>query len=193
MRTMIAVPCMDMVHTLFFASVLSLRKSEDTEVSIASCSLVYEARHTLALKAINDGFDRVLWLDSDMVFQQDLLIRMKQTMDEKGLDFLTGLYFRRVPPFTPVLFDQLDIEEDGSCSAAYHGENKVGECDFRDTPDGWVIYHTEVLPEFGGRGIAKRLVFKIAEEAEKRKINVIPTCSYAVKVLKQPENRDGSD
>ena len=88
---------------------------------------------------------------------------------------------------------KIRFEEDGSCSAAYHGENKVGECDFRDTPDGWVIYHTEVLPEFGGRGIAKRLVFKIAEEAEKRKINVIPTCSYAVKVLKQPENRDGSD
>ena len=33
----------------------------------------------------------------------------------------------------------------------------------------------------------------ISIEAEKRKINVIPTCSYAVKVLKQPENRDGSD
>ena len=33
---------------------LSLRKPEGTEVAIASCSLVYEARHTLAQKAMND-------------------------------------------------------------------------------------------------------------------------------------------
>ena len=63
MRTMIAIPCMDMVHTLFFASMLSLRKPEGTEVAVASCSLIYEARHTLAMRALNEGFDRVLWLD----------------------------------------------------------------------------------------------------------------------------------
>ena len=60
MRTMIAVPCMDTVHTLFYASSIALRKPEGTEVAIASCSLVYESRHTLAMKAINEGFDRVL-------------------------------------------------------------------------------------------------------------------------------------
>ena len=69
MRTLIAVPCMDMVHTFFMTSLLALRKAAGTEVAVASCSLVYEARHTLALKALNDGFDRVLWLDSDMNFK----------------------------------------------------------------------------------------------------------------------------
>ena len=63
MRTMIAIPCMDMVHTLFFASFVAMNKPEGTEVAIASCSLIYEARHTLAKKAIDDGFDRVMWLD----------------------------------------------------------------------------------------------------------------------------------
>ena len=53
-----------------------------------------------------------------------------------------------------------------------------------DTSEGWVIFHTEVSPEYGKKGIAKRLVYKVTEEAEKRKISLIPTCSYAVKVLK---------
>lgn len=47
----------------------------------------------------------------------------------------------------------------------------------------WTIVHTGVAPEYEGKGIAKRLVFKVAEEAEKRKTKVIPVCSYAAKVL----------
>jgi predicted GNAT family acetyltransferase len=39
------------------------------------------------------------------------------------------------------------------------------------------------MPEYNGKGIARRLVYKVTEEAEKRKMSVIPTCSYAKKVL----------
>ena len=84
MRTMIAVPCMDTVQTFFMTSLLSLRKPEGTEVAVASCSLVYEARHNLAMKAIKDGFDRVLWLDSDMRFDPDLMERLGADLDDSG-------------------------------------------------------------------------------------------------------------
>ncbi len=47
----------------------------------------------------------------------------------------------------------------------------------------WNIYHTEVDPAFGGKQIAKRLVFCILEEADRRKIKVNATCSYAKKIL----------
>ena len=104
MRTMIAVPCMDMVHTFFFASMLSLRKPEGTEVAIASCSLVYESRHTLAMKAMNDGFDRVLWLDSDMNFRPDLLERLSAHLDA-GKEFVSGLYFTRKNPVRPCVYE----------------------------------------------------------------------------------------
>ncbi|MBQ9606418.1 MAG: N-acetyltransferase, partial [Lachnospiraceae bacterium] len=43
--------------------------------------------------------------------------------------------------------------------------------------------HTEVLPTYGNKGIAKRLVYKIVEEAERQKKAVVPTCSYAAKIL----------
>lgn len=104
MRTMIAVPCMDTVQTFFMTSLLSLRKPEGTEVAVASCSLVYEARHNLAMKAIKDGFDRVLWLDSDMRFDPDLMERLGADLDG-GRDIVTGLYFTRKNPVKPCVYE----------------------------------------------------------------------------------------
>ena len=145
-KILIAIPCMDQVPAPFAQSLAMIRKpDDDVACSFQMGSLIYTSRNNLALQAMKTEFDYMLWLDSDMVFQQDLLIRMKQTMDEKGLDFLTGLYFRRVPPFTPVLFDQLDIAEDGSCTwtdwkDVPEGLFKVGGCGF-----GCVLIKTDVL------------------------------------------------
>lgn len=104
MRTMIAVPCMDMVHTWFFASMLSLRKPDDTEVAVSSSSLVFEARHLLASKAIEGGFDRILWLDSDMKFGPDLMERLSADMDT-GLEYVSAVYFTRKPPVKPCIYE----------------------------------------------------------------------------------------
>lgn len=145
-KIMIAVPCMDQVPAPFAQSLAMIRKpDDDVACSFQMGSLIYTSRNNLALQAMKTEFDYMLWLDSDMVFQQDLLIRMKQTMDEKGLDFLTGLYFRRVPPFTPVLFDQLDIDENGICTwtdwkDVPEGMFKIGGCGF-----GCVLIKTDVL------------------------------------------------
>ena len=68
--------------------------------------------------------------------------------------------------------------------ALYQGET-IGECDFEESKQGWNLYHTEVDPAYGGKGIAKRLVYRILQEAEKNQVGVIPTCSYAKKVLEE--------
>lgn len=75
------------------------------------------------------------------------------------------------------------ISDDTPDGPVGSSRQQVGECDFKKTDDGWVIYHTEVSPEHEGKGIAKRLVYKIVEVAEREKVNVIPTCSFALKVL----------
>lgn len=74
-------------------------------------------------------------------------------------------------------------DEKANKSIAYDDERQIGECDYRIAPEGWIIYHTEVLPEYGGKGIAKRLVYKVVEAAEKNGNPVVPTCTYAQKVL----------
>ncbi len=76
------------------------------------------------------------------------------------------------------------VFEEGFCrSAAYDKEKLIGECDFRMSSDTWTITHTEVSPEYGGKGIAKRLVYKVVEEAERKSVKIVPLCSYAAKVL----------
>lgn len=115
MKTLICVPCMDQVPALFAQSLAMLQKVEDTAVTFQIGSLIYVSRDTLAARAIQMDADYVLWLDSDMTFMPDTLQRMHQMMAEQDIDILSGLYFRRVMPFSPVLFDKLvcDGEDKG--------------------------------------------------------------------------------
>ena len=75
------------------------------------------------------------------------------------------------------------FDEERNCSLALDGDSEVGECCYRKDDAGWTIVHTGVRPEYEGKGIAKRLVYKVTEEAEKRHTTVIPLCSYAAGVL----------
>ena len=77
------------------------------------------------------------------------------------------------------------FEEDSHRAAGYDGDKQIGVCLYREGEDSWSIVSTRVDPAYGGKGIAKRLVYAVTEAAEKRKQNVIPICSYAVKVLEK--------
>ena len=73
MKTLIAVPCMDSVPTPFCRSLAMLQKVGDCAISFQVSSLIYTARDNLARKAVDMGADQILWLDSDMVFNPDLM------------------------------------------------------------------------------------------------------------------------
>lgn len=108
MRTLIAVPCMDMMHTQFVHSLLSLKMTDEFEVRFGASSLIYDTRNQLIVYALDMGFDRVLWFDSDMKFGPEILAYLTEDM-EKGFDIVSGLYFKRKPPYSPVIFKQCDI------------------------------------------------------------------------------------
>ena len=110
MKILIAVPCMDQVPAPFCQSLAQLQKTGDCVLAMQSGSLIYTSRNALATQAIQMNADYVFWLDSDMVFKPDTLVRMMDTLRKNDIDILTGLYFRRVPPYTPVLYNVLDIE-----------------------------------------------------------------------------------
>ena len=115
-KVMIAIPCMDQVPTPFMQSMAMLIKPTEHNFAMASRtgSLIYNSRNDLALQAMTTGFDWIFWLDSDMTFSPDILAKMLKTAE----DFLSGLYFRRVQPYTPVAFDHLEVDEDGNCEWA---------------------------------------------------------------------------
>lgn len=114
MKTLIAVPCMDMMHTEFVQALIGLRKVGKVQYGFTSCSLTYDARDELSQNAIDMGFDRVLWLDSDMSFEPDLMERLSADLDE-GAEMVSGLYFTRKGPVRPVIFKECEIRrlEDG--------------------------------------------------------------------------------
>lgn len=111
MKVLIAVPCMDQVPAQFAQCLATLGKVDKTIVAFQIGSLVYTSRNDLAQIAIKQGCDYIFWLDSDMMFPPDALTRMFKSL-EHG-DIVSGLYFRRVAPFTPVIYDKLDIDDTG--------------------------------------------------------------------------------
>ena len=109
MRTMIAIPCMDMMHTDFVISLTGLRHDGNIKFVYCASSLVYDSRNSLARRAILEGFDRVLWLDSDMKLPPDLLMKLSADLDE-GRDMVSGLYVSRKPPIKPVIYSAIGYD-----------------------------------------------------------------------------------
>ncbi len=85
--------------------------------------------------------------------------------------------------------EQIDVvfEEECNRSAAYIDGKQIGECEINVLGDVWTITHTGVRPEYGGRGIAKKLVLKVIESARAKNAKIMPLCSYADKLMSGKE------
>lgn len=149
MKIMIAIPSMDTVPVQFASSLAMLQRTGECSVAFQVGSLVYMARNDLAKAAIKSEADLVFWLDSDMVFAPTTLVKMVETLEEHPeIDILSGVYFRRRPPYSPVLLDQLELGEDGKVTShdldelPETGLFEVAGCGF-----GCVLMRTEVLME----------------------------------------------
>lgn len=108
MKTLIAIPCMDTIPVGFAQSLLYLEKGHDVSVCFKANSLVYDSRNLLSLSAIEEKYDRVMWFDSDMMFTKDTMRMLSEDMDNLNADMVTGVYCKRRPPYSPVIFDELD-------------------------------------------------------------------------------------
>ena len=144
MKILIAVPCMDQVPAPFCQSLAQIQKTGECVLAMKSGSLIYTSRNDLATHAIQIYADYVMWFDSDMVFKPDTMVRMLDTMQKNDIDILTGLYFRRVPPYSPVLFDKLEMRGEACLWSEFktipEGLFEVGGCGF-----GCVLMKTDVF------------------------------------------------
>lgn len=108
MKILIAIPCMDTVPVAFAESLLNLDKPEGTKVCFKSGSLIYDARNLLSLTAIDNQFDYVLWLDSDMTFPHDTLTRLLEDVNRSHAEMVSGLYVKRTMPTKPVIYYRIE-------------------------------------------------------------------------------------
>lgn len=107
MKTLIAVPCMDTLPYQFVQSILYMHKGDDPTVYLKPNSLIYDSRNLISLAAIENHFDNVLWIDSDVIVPKDTLLKL----EAYNMDMVTGLYVRRGEPVRPVIYDTLEEPE----------------------------------------------------------------------------------
>jgi GT2 family glycosyltransferase len=148
---MIAIPCLNDVPTKFMMSLIALQQYKiggvDINVVVVEDSMTYTARTQLASMALQDQYDFILWIDSDMVFPRDMLYRMLMA----GKETVTGLYFQRRGNHKPVIYKRCEVLTDHSeddrlaITEVYEdypteGLFKVAACGF-----GAVLMHTEAI------------------------------------------------
>lgn len=145
MKTMVAIPCMDQVQTEFAKSLVGMKPVGLVQHTFLSCSLIYKARTDLGLYAIQENADYVLWLDSDMIFPESLLIDLLE--DIKGRDIVTGLYHMRRPPYRPVIWKKIrmGMTPAENESEAYDDYPKQEIFEVEGCGFGVVLMRTEVL------------------------------------------------
>jgi len=130
---------MDMVRYEFAKSLAELCKhlsdiGIDYDLKWEATSIIYLARENLADHAVNEKYDYVLWLDSDMGFVPDhfdMLLALKEP-------FATGIYRSRRSPYAFVIKDM--VEPSNRVRIIPPDPFEVAACGF-----GFVLMETHVL------------------------------------------------
>lgn len=109
MKILIAVPALDYIPTEFVKCLTALVQRLDhdgmnVDVKFITGTLVYAARDKLAIHAIQHLYTHVLWLDADMVFDDELLYDLQFAHK----DFVSGIARSRRPPYVSCLFSDLN-------------------------------------------------------------------------------------
>ena len=119
MKGLIAVPNMGMIPANTTESLVKLTYftvknlvNMHLETRLDSNTLIHLARESAAEYAVNNGFDWLIFIDSDMIVPQNLIVKLL----EADKDIVCGLYFMRKPPFYPTIFDRYEFDEKGNLS-----------------------------------------------------------------------------
>ena len=91
MKILLGMPCMRTIPYKTTMSLLRTIKQGVVEPMLVEGSLVYDSRDTIAEFAVNNGYDYVLFADSDMVFDKTDI----EKLVAHDTDIVSGLYVTR--------------------------------------------------------------------------------------------------
>lgn len=108
MKLLIAIPTNDYIHYKFTECLTKLVKRLDEDgidydIAFQNGTLVYVGRDVLARKAFTENYTHMLWLDSDMIFTEDVLDDLMLC----GKPFVTGIAHGRRPPHVSCIFTEI--------------------------------------------------------------------------------------
>ncbi len=82
----------------------------------------------------------------------------------------------------------IKYEQDQNRAAAYDGDKLIGTCVYSSMKTFWIIRHTATNTDYGGQGIAGKLLDCVMNAAKEAGVKVKPFCSYAAYMFtKNPE------
>lgn len=139
MKLLIAIPAYESMRVEFVRSLMDLsgwlnENKVPYEVMITEGTLVHVARDKLARYAVNNHFDEVLWIDSDMVFDRHVY----EDLRDAGKDMVCGWFISRHYPYISCLFRSFEPVE--RIDTPPEDLFRVAGCGF-----GCVLMKTEVL------------------------------------------------
>lgn len=142
-KVAICIPAGDEVKTFFAYDLARMMVFTETfgiqmQLLIANGSLVMKQRQTLANAVLKDGTaTHILWLDSDLRFPKDLIVRLLS----HDVECVCGSYTERAAPYRPLAFtNALNWNERVFVGPEDHGLKKIIACGF-----GCVLMRIEVL------------------------------------------------
>ncbi|MGY3791895.1 GNAT family N-acetyltransferase [Aquimarina sp. 433] len=81
---------------------------------------------------------------------------------------------------------QIKERENKGFAIARDNDKKAGIMTYSDPGSDFIIIdHTEVEPEYNGKGVGKQLLYKIVEMARKKNIKILPLCPFANAMFKK--------
>lgn len=110
-KILIGLPCTGYYHFTTVSSIMTMQMPKDIEVNfrfVSNC-LIYDAREGLCKYALENNFDYVFMIDSDMLVPQDIIIKYLETLETCNI--VTGLIFKRSYPFQPCIYTKARIVE----------------------------------------------------------------------------------
>jgi hypothetical protein len=114
---------------------------EALAIHSAAGTLIHTARQKLALVALSEGADYLFWLDSDMRFPKDILLRLlNHNEDIVGINYST----RGIPPKF-VAIKQLGIDEGEKSLRCVTTEDSTGLEEVAAIGFGAVLIHRSVF------------------------------------------------
>lgn len=71
---------------------------------------IAEIRQKMAEKAVVDGASHLLWIDADMIFPEDMVVRMFKVMETTDAKMVGVVCYRGYPPYDPLIWHPVDSD-----------------------------------------------------------------------------------
>lgn len=141
MKILVGVPCMEYLPVEFVNSLMNLKGVGLTDTHLEPLSLVYIAREKIADMAITGEYDYVLFIDSDMVFNRNLLVNLIKA----DKDIVTGLAMMRKPPYNPCIYKKVRVGAPGETQTDFYKDYSEGLIEIEGCGMACCLIKTEVF------------------------------------------------